>query len=135
MGSPLARWLSNRHWNKILPSKRISAVNSLKSTARKNEKPKSTLRRSSFHFGFLLLHQRGTLAKALAKISQLGATNRALAFDFNPIHARRVHRENTFHTFAVADAPHGEHLVQPAPALADHNARENLDAFLVAFDD
>jgi len=46
-----------------------------------------------------------------------------------------VEREHAFDAFAVADAAHGESLIETAAALAHDNARENLDAFLVAFDD
>ena len=46
-----------------------------------------------------------------------------------------MQREHALDAFAVADAPHGERLVQPAAAPADHHAGENLNAFLVAFHD
>ena len=46
-----------------------------------------------------------------------------------------MQREHAFHTFAVTDPAHAECLVQAVSATPDDDARENLDAFLVAFDD
>jgi len=45
-----------------------------------------------------------------------------------------MHRENALHPFAVADASHGEHLVQPAPPPANDDPGKDLDALFVAFD-
>src|SRR6185437_2247218 len=120
---------------------RLAALNLLKPPARRvvalaKMGGKKLLRSGSgFRLAFLFLHQRRALAETLAEVSQLRAANRTLAFHFNLVHTRRMHRENALHALAVADAAHGERLVQPAPALADHHARENLDAFLVAFHD
>ena len=46
-----------------------------------------------------------------------------------------MHREHALDTLAVADAADRERLVETMPAATDHDAREDLDAFLVAFDD
>src|SRR5207253_6640710 len=61
------------------------------------------------------------------------ATDRTPPFDFDLVDAGGVNGENTFHTFAVADAADGEIFVQTTAAASDHNAGEHLDAFLVAF--
>jgi len=83
---------------------------------------------------FFFLHESGTFAQALAKISEFRAADGAFALDFHFVHARRVDGENPLDAFAVADAADGEGLVQSVPAAADDDARKNLDAFLVAFD-
>src|SRR5436309_2067865 len=83
---------------------------------------------------FLFLDRHGAFAYAFAKVSELRATNRALAFHFDLVHARRMHREHALDTLAVADAADGEHFVQATSAFADHHAGENLDALFVAFD-
>jgi hypothetical protein len=44
-----------------------------------------------------------------------------------------MHGEYPLHSFAVADAADGEHLVQTMTAAAYHNASENLYALFVAF--
>src|SRR6266567_1247905 len=46
-----------------------------------------------------------------------------------------MHWENALDAFTVADAAHGKGLVYPMPPAPDHNARKNLDPFLVAFHD
>jgi hypothetical protein len=84
---------------------------------------------------FLLAYERGASAEAFAQVRQLGAADLAMALDFNLVHARRMQREDAFHAFAVADAAYRERLVQAGAAFADDHTRENLDAFLVAFDD
>jgi len=43
--------------------------------------------------------------------------------------------ENALDAFAIADAAHGERFVQPVAAAAEDDAGENLDAFLIAFND
>ena len=74
------------------------------------------------------------LPRTLAQVGQLGAADGTFAFDFDLVDARRMDGKNALHTFAVADAADGEGFVQAATAAADDHARENLDAFLVAFD-
>jgi hypothetical protein len=44
-----------------------------------------------------------------------------------------VDGEDTLDAFAVADAPHCKRLTELRALLADHDARENLHALLVAF--
>ena len=83
----------------------------------------------------LFLDQGCALTETLAEVSELGATNSTLALDFDLVHARGMQREDTFHTFAIADAAHSEGLIETTTALADDDARKNLDTFLVAFDD
>jgi hypothetical protein len=75
------------------------------------------------------------LAFAAAEVIELGAARFAFFFHFRLGDARRVHRENALDTFAVADAADGEGFVQAAAFAANHDAGENLHAFLVAFDD
>ncbi len=95
---------------------------------------KLLLCRGGHGFG-LFLHERGTLADALAEVGELGAADTAGALHLHLVHARGVRGENALHAFAVADAADGEHLVQPVAAAPDDDARENLDAFLLAFHD
>jgi len=83
---------------------------------------------------FFFLHESGTFAQALAKISEFRAADGAFALDFNFVHAWGVDGENALDAFAVADAADGEHLVQAVAAAANHYPGKNLDTFLVAFD-
>src|SRR5262249_35028091 len=48
---------------------------------------------------------------------------------------RRMQREDSLDAFVVHDAANGERLVDPAALAHDDGAAEDLDAFLVAFDD
>jgi len=45
-----------------------------------------------------------------------------------------MQRKNPLDAFAVGDAAHGERLVKPPAFPADHHAGEDLDSFLVSFD-
>src|ERR1035437_2420729 len=89
---------------------------------------------ASRYAAFLFLNERRALAETLPQISQLGAADGAFALHFHLLHARRMDGENPLHAFAVADAAHGEHLVQPMTATANHHASENLYALLLALD-
>ena len=68
------------------------------------------------------LDQRGSLAEALAQVSELGPAHFAMTFDFDLVHARGVDGENTLDTFAVADAAHAEHFIQSVPIGGDVSA-------------
>src|ERR1700732_4655613 len=46
-----------------------------------------------------------------------------------------MQRENPLDAFAVGNAAHGERFVYPASFPANNDSGENLNAFLVAFDD
>jgi hypothetical protein len=41
--------------------------------------------------------------------------------------------KHSLHALAVRDATHGESFIQTAALTTDHNARKDLDSFLVAF--
>ena len=41
--------------------------------------------------------------------------------------------KHSLHALAVRDPAHGESFIQPAALTTDHNARKDLDSFLVAF--
>src|SRR6266446_7733082 len=41
--------------------------------------------------------------------------------------------KHSLHTFAVRDSAHGESFIQAAALTTDHDARKDLDSFLVAF--
>ena len=84
---------------------------------------------------FFFLHESGTFAQALAKISEFRAADGPFALDFHFVHAWGVDGENALDAFAVADAADGEHLVQAVAAAANHYPGKNLDTFLVPFDD
>src|ERR1041385_7938741 len=84
---------------------------------------------------FLFLHRGGAFADALAKVSKFCAPDSAATLDFDFINARRIDREDSFHTFAIADAANGKALIQAAATAANDDAGEYLDSFLIAFDD
>lgn len=84
---------------------------------------------------FLFLHQGCAFAQALAQVGELGAPGAAFALDFHPLDAGRMDGKNALDAFAVADAPDGEHLVEPVAAPSDDDPGKDLDAFFVAFDD
>ena len=67
----------------------------------------------------LLLYRRRFLALASAQIIQFRAARFAFLFHFHLGDARRVHGENALDALAVADATHGEGLV-------DVRGRQNL---------
>jgi hypothetical protein len=81
------------------------------------------------------LHGDGAFADALAEVSEFRAADRSLAFDFDFLDSRRMHRKNALDALTVADATHGKGRVQPATAPADDDAGKNLDTFFVAFHD
>jgi len=84
---------------------------------------------------YLFLDEGRTLADAVAQIGKLGTPNRSFALHFHLVHTGRMQRENPLHTFAIADAADGEHLVQPVTATADDKTSKNLYALFVAFND
>ncbi len=60
---------------------------------------------------------------------------RLLAFHFELFDLGGVEREDTFDAFVVDDAADGEGGVDAVALLHDDGAGEDLDTFLVAFDD
>ena len=78
--------------------------------------------------------QAGRFAGAVAEVIQLRAADAALAFYFQLFDFWRVERENTFDAFVIHNAADGERLVDAVPFFHDHGAGENLDTFLVPFD-
>lgn len=85
--------------------------------------------------GFAFLDCGSSLANALAKVRELGAADGAVAFHFDFFDARRMHRENAFDAFAVADASDGECRVHAASSPSDDYTGKDLNSFFVAFDD
>src|SRR5690606_23024736 len=67
-----------------------------------------------------------------AKVIKLGATNLALAANFDRVEHGRVKRENPLDAFAEGQLSHGETLVQPGPGARDAKALEGLDALALA---
>src|SRR6266404_4170297 len=45
-----------------------------------------------------------------------------------------MQRKTALHTFAVGNAAHGERFIEAAAFASDHDAGEDLNSFLVAFD-
>src|SRR5947207_14056070 len=63
---------------------------------------------SAGHTGFFFFYQSCALTDTIAQVGEFGAADRAFAFHFDFVDTRLVDGENTFHTFAVADAADGE---------------------------
>jgi hypothetical protein len=82
----------------------------------------------------LFPHRRRFFALALAKIIQPGATGPSLLFHIDFCDTRGVHRKNPLYALAIGDTPHRKRFVQAAAFTANHDAGENLNSFLVAFD-
>src|SRR5581483_9901601 len=82
-----------------------------------------------------LLDEADGLAHAVAQVEELCPAVLAAAADGHLRDERRMQREDALDAFVVDDAPDGEGFVDPRPLLHDHRAGEDLNAFLVAFDD
>ena len=88
---------------------------------------------STSHGLALAFAEASRLACAFAEVEQLCSTNATVAFDFDLRDLRCVDRECSFDAFAGNDAADGEHFTGSLTSTSDHNATEDLDAFLVAF--
>src|SRR5437899_3108766 len=77
--------------------------------------------------------QTGGLADAVAQVVKLGAANTARALYLDLGDLRRVKRKYSFHALALNDAADGEHRPQAFTLPGDDDAAEDLDAFLLAF--
>src|SRR5690606_17107860 len=80
----------------------------------------------------LFLDTRG-LARTLAQVVELGATDVTAALHFDAGHQRRVGLERTLDTFARRDLADDECGVETAVALGDDNAFEGLEPLASAF--
>ena len=81
------------------------------------------------------LLQADGLADAVAEVVELRP-----AGDARPLHhdlgdPRRVEGELPLHPLALHDAADGEHLAGAGAAAGDHDAAEDLDPLLLAFED
>src|SRR5437868_7131115 len=74
-------------------------------------------------------------AGAITEVVQLGTTHHAAALDFDLGNARRMERKLSLDALVQNDPPHREHLAAARATASDHNARKNLDALFVAFQD
>jgi hypothetical protein len=77
--------------------------------------------------------QSDRFTASLAQEVQLGASDDASAFDFDFVYLGRMQRELSFDTFSRDDAPNDEHLSGSTAASGDNRTAEDLDTFLVAF--
>src|ERR1700688_93264 len=77
----------------------------------------------------------GRLAAQRAQVVELGAPHHAAPDHLDAAERRRVQREDALDADAARDLAHEIGLAGAAAAPADHHALEDLDAFLVAFDD
>src|SRR5207249_9594514 len=73
------------------------------------------------------------LAFQIAQIIQLRAPHLRRFHDFHFLNRRRVQRKNPFDALAERHLPHGERGACAAAVEANHDAFEDLDAFLIAF--
>src|SRR6185295_17005816 len=65
-------------------------------------------------------------------VVQLGAADGALPFDLDAVDDRRVEREDALDADSTRNLADGERLPHAAAAPRDDDAREHLDAFLLA---
>lgn len=85
--------------------------------------------------GSLVFDSHGLLALAVAEVVELCPADAAWSFYFDLCNARRMDGENAFNAFAIRNPSNGEHGIESGTFAANDDAGENLDAFLVAFDD
>src|SRR5690606_17982715 len=79
-----------------------------------------------------LLPDPGRLARELAEVVELRATDAPAAHDVDRRPDRRVEREHPLDADTRGDLADGERLADPATAPGDHDALEGLQAGLVA---
>ena len=77
----------------------------------------------------------GSLAVAVAHVVQLGTANVTLGQNFDLVDDRRVNREGTLHADAEGNLADGERLADAVALAAHHEALEDLDTGVLAFDD
>src|SRR5262249_6336418 len=85
--------------------------------------------------GDALLAQARGLAGEVAQVIELRASNATAADDLDALDAGRVQRERPLDAHALRDAADGEGRPRPFAALADDDALERLQPFLLALDD
>src|SRR5688572_18371225 len=85
-----------------------------------------------FFLGSLRLFHPGRLALQLAQVVQLRAAYAGRPHHIHFGDCRRVQRENALDTLAERYLAYRERCPRAAPVHADHDALEDLDAFLVA---
>jgi len=91
--------------------------------------------RRSGSAALLFLYGSRAFANALAQIGQFSPAHRAFTFHFHFLDSRRMDWKHALDTLAIANAADGEHGIQAVSTPPNHNTREYLDTFLVAFDD
>ena len=74
------------------------------------------------------------LTDSITQIEQFGAANLTVSFDFNFGDLGAVVRESTFDPFTRDDASHRELFPGSAATSGDDNSVENLDSFLIPFE-
>src|SRR5206468_5032355 len=88
-----------------------------------------------WNWEFLILrrvfHPRG-LALQFTQVIELGAPDLCRFHDFDLLNRRRMQRKNAFDALAERHLPHRERGACAAAMEADHDALEDLDAFLVS---
>ena len=78
---------------------------------------------------------RAALPAEVAQVEEAGAADDAAAHDFDLVDARRVDEELTLHADVEAHLAHGERAACTSAVALQHDALEDLNAILVAFDD
>ncbi len=105
-------------------------------TGHPGTKKAGTAARLDFENGLdCFLDEGSVFALAAAQVVQLGTTDTAALDDFDLSNTWTMNGEHTLHTFVVRDAANGESLAQATTAISDHDTSEDLDTFLVTFDD
>src|SRR4051812_617235 len=87
------------------------------------------------HFGQTLpsFAEARRLADSITQVIELGPANATGSLHVNLGNLGRVKGEYSFHALALNDAPDCEHGPQSFSALGNHHAAENLNAFLLPF--
>ena len=81
---------------------------------------------------FALVFHARRLALEVAQVVQLGAPHLGRSHDLDLLDGRRVQREDALDALAERHLAHRERRARAAAVQADHDALEDLDAFLVA---
>ena len=81
----------------------------------------------------LAFFQTCGFASAFTQIEQFRTANASMTLHFDMRNLRRVHRELSFHSFALNNSANNEHFTRAGAAASDYYTAENLDAFFCAF--
>ena len=90
---------------------------------------------SRFMLATAILFDAGGFARSIPEVVELGATDAAVAEDFDFFDAGGVEQERALDPYAVGDAANGEGLLKTSPAPGDDDALEGLGSLPSAFDD